>query len=114
MANAPTYRMYVDDSGEKEYGEKTSRYFVYGGVVVPVADEPRLNDAIDGAKQVCFGRTDVELKSNWLRIPREREERYLSIPGVTAEKLKVMIDAIYAWAANADLRLVAAVVDKPQ
>jgi len=106
--------MYVDDSGEKEYGTNTSRYFVYAGVVVSVADEPQFNEVIADAKQACFGRTDVELKSNWLRIQREREKRYLSLDGVTDEKLTVMVKTIYAWAVGADLQLVAAVIDKRQ
>ncbi len=106
--------MYVDDSGEKEYGAPTSRYFVYAGVVLAASDEPAFNAEIASAKQECFGRTDVELKSNWLRIPHEREKRYLSLDGVTPEKLRAMVDRIYGWAAGADLRFVAAVIDKPQ
>src|SRR2546426_11241373 len=114
MAQAPIYRMYVDDSGEKEYGEKTSRYFVYAGVVVAAANEAQFNQVIADAKQTCFGRTDVELKSNWLRIRRERERRYLSLDGVTDAKLTAMVKTIYAWAVAADLQFVAAVIDKPQ
>ena len=114
MAGPTIYRMYVDDSGEKEYGPQTSKYFVYAGVVLAASDEPTFNGEIANAKQECFGRTDVELKSNWLRIPHECEKRYLSLDGVTSEKLKAMVDRIYSWAAGADLELVAAVIDKPQ
>ncbi len=114
MANPTLYRIYIDDSGEKEYGPKSSQYFVYAGVVVAVADEPQFNAVIADAKHACFGRTDVELKSNWLRIPHEREKRYLSLHGVTDEKLTTMVNAIYEWIVKADIQLVAAVIDKPQ
>ena len=115
MPAAPLYRMYVDDSGEKEYGPQTSRHFVYAGVVLAVADEPACVAELVAAKMECFGRSDVELKSNWLRMPHERARRYLSINGVTEEKLTAMVDRVYGWASKAEaLQLVAAVIDKPQ
>ena len=114
MSGPTVYRMYVDDSGEKEYGPQTSRHFVYAGVVLSASDEPAFNAEIASAKQECFGRTDVELKSNWLRIPHERAKRYLTIDGVTDAKIAALVDRIYSWAAKADLQFVAAVIDKPQ
>jgi hypothetical protein len=62
-----TLRIYIDDSGEKEYGANTSRYFVYAGAVVDRAVEVALSAEIDGLKRATFSTTEVEIKSNWLR-----------------------------------------------
>ncbi len=28
------YTIFIDESGEREYGDKTSAYFVYNGIVI--------------------------------------------------------------------------------
>lgn len=28
------YSIFIDESGEREYGDKTSAYFVYNGIVI--------------------------------------------------------------------------------
>lgn len=61
MPEQQLYRVYIDDSGEKEYGANTSRYFVYPGVVISAADEPACNAEVEGLKIKVFGRPDVEL-----------------------------------------------------
>jgi len=76
MAQA-VFRIYVDDSGEKEYGSKTSRYFAYAGVVVDRAVEEAISAEIDRLKTGTFGTAQVEIKSNWIRIASERKRRYL-------------------------------------
>jgi hypothetical protein len=55
------HTIYIDESGEKEYGENTSRYFVYAGVVLSAADEPGCIAEIKRLKTKVFGQSDVEL-----------------------------------------------------
>jgi hypothetical protein len=108
------HRLYIDDSGEKEYGEKTSRYFVYAGVVLAANKEASIVGELTAAKQRTFGTPDVELKSNWLRIPREREKHYIKPYGVSDGELTAFVDWLWGWIKDSDLSLVAAVIDKTQ
>jgi hypothetical protein len=107
-------RLYIDDSGEKEYGEKTSRYFVYAGAVVDRDDEDALSDKIDDLKRATFGTNAVEVKSNWLRIPSEPKKRYAVPFGVTDETLTRFVGNLYALMKSDRFTYVAAAVDKTQ
>ena len=102
-------RAYVDDSGEKEYGPQTSRYFVYAAVIVALEDEAALNAQLADIKQRCFGTPDDELKSNWLRIPRERQRRYIDRFGTTSERLDMCVEELYEWFEKSSVSLAAAV-----
>lgn len=105
-------RAYIDDSGEKEYGDRTSRHFVYGGLLVASEDEAAIEGAIRAAKIRVFGREDVELKSNWVRVPKERERRYLRPFGITAEELDDCVEALYSIFDDPRVSLLASVIDK--
>ena len=78
-----THLLYVDDSGTKEYsstgsyGAGNTRYFVFGGPFLEVEHAKRLTEQIRRLKQETFKTESVEIKSNWLRLEREREARYL-------------------------------------
>jgi hypothetical protein len=109
---AQAFTIYIDDSGEKEYGQRTSRYFVYAGVIVAAAEENRVNRELAALKAGTFGTADVELKSNWLRIPRERERRYLQPFGVTSAQVAEFVDALYGYLGLSPISLLAAVIDK--
>jgi hypothetical protein len=108
------FRAYIDDSGEKEYGWKTSRYFVYLGAIADLGDEEQLNSEIAAQKVQIFGTDAVELKSNWLRRPRERRKRYLDRFAISEEALDQFVEALYSWMEDAPLTFVAAAIDKPQ
>ena len=120
MAAEKTYALYIDDSGTKEYAAKpgdyettgNSRYFVFGGVLLTTVESGRLSQRISAEKQVFFGQKSVEIKSNWLRIPRERERRYLKPFGLTNDDLKGFVESYYKMISSSDLTLFAAVVDK--
>jgi hypothetical protein len=85
MAQA-VFRIYVDDSGEKEYGSKTSRYFVYAGVVVDRAEEEAISAEIDRLKTGTFGTAQVEIKSRAPRstAPARRRTSGPSAPGTSS------------------------------
>jgi hypothetical protein len=107
-------RLYLEDSGEKEYGPNTSRYFVYAGVIIDRTHEGKLSGQIDALKPATFGTADVEIKSNWLRIPSERKTRYLDRFGVSEAAVQAFVEAFYRIMQAEQLTYLAAAIDKPQ
>ncbi|MEJ7873202.1 MAG: DUF3800 domain-containing protein [Rubrobacteraceae bacterium] len=114
-----THSFYIDDSGTKEYaknakeyGRGKSRYFVFGGVLLSIAEAGLLSSEIIKLKLKHFGAEDVEIKSNWLRLPEERSKRYLRPYDISSEELDEFVDKYYKAVVDADLLLIASVVDK--
>lgn len=103
---------YCDESGQRDYGTGTDNYFVVAGVVVNSSDATHLEDELSGLKRTFFGRPDVELKSNWVRIPSQRAKHYAEPHGITASDIDALVGAIYRWARRAPVTLLAGVVDK--
>ena len=74
---------YIDDSGTKGYADAPgdygntgkSRYFVFGAVLLCETVGGQLTAGIAALKQRYFGTDQVEVKSNWLRIPHEQQSR---------------------------------------
>lgn len=100
------YKVFVDDSGSKEYSVPYTRdfvtnppdfegnesfwrenYFVLSGVRIKQSDIAELNTEINELKIAFFGTHKVEIKSTWLRIPDKRKKHYLDPYGITAEQL---------------------------
>lgn len=113
------YVIYVDDSGDKDYatspalyGVGPTRYFVFGGVLATQDAASRLAQEIQDLKEGSFGDPRVEVKSNWLRMPQERQKRYLDPYGITEGDLSSFTDDYYDLINDADIILVAGVVDK--
>lgn len=116
-----SYRLYIDDSGTKEYAAEgeaygraggKSRYFVFGGVLLTDNEAGNLAGRIADYKRLFFGTDRVEIKSNWLRMPKEKERRYLQPYGLSEKALSEFVQQYYETIAEADLQLIAAVVDK--
>lgn len=128
------YKVYIDDSGLKEfidpydadnvespdkYSEKTRdfwnrNYFVLTGIRVKQSNLAQINSDIMALKISCFGTHEVEIKSNWLRIPLEREKHYLTPYKLNDKQLNEFgekyIDLI---AANPkSIKIISVVVDK--
>jgi hypothetical protein len=119
----PTHKFYVDDSGTKEYapvgsyktkGGGVTPYFVFGGLLITPATAGVITHRMQALKAECFGAPDVEIKANWLRIPKERERRYLQRFGTTDERLRRFVDDTYGLIAAVDCTLLAAIVVKEQ
>lgn len=117
----PTDVIYIDDSGTKEYASNPaeyagprgkSRYFVFCGLLISVAEAGVLTNQIKQEKLSTFGTALVEIKSNWLRIPRERQNRYLDPHGIDDAALDQFVSNIYGLVKASDLKFIAAVVDK--
>ncbi len=114
------WSFYIDDSGTKEYAAKpeqyakngNTRYFVFGGVLVEVNIAAKLGEDLGKLKQDHFKDGGVEIKSNWLRIPKEREARYSKKYNLTDEALNTFVAQYYDLLASSEILLMAAVIDK--
>jgi hypothetical protein len=113
------YQLIGDDSGNREYSDNRqygttgkSRYFVYGALLMEERDAQLYIARIHELKTLVFRTTDIEIKSNWLRIPDERRERYLEPFGLTEERLTAFVDDYYRLIDTARLQFVGAIVDK--
>ena len=65
-------------------------------------------------KYKTFRDKNIEIKSNWLRQPKDREKRYLKKYNVTADQLTQFTNDLHDWISEAPLTLVASVIDKIQ
>jgi len=127
------YKVFIDDSGKKEYKNPYSRdfinnpppfgkyedfwrdnYFVLCGVRVKQDDLKLVNSQINKLKNDYFGTHKVEIKSDWLRNPHKRRKRYLEPIKISAEKLnefgEKFVDLIGDH--KEQLKLIAVVFDK--
>jgi hypothetical protein len=116
------YVLYVDDSGTKDYpgtvlefkkpNPGCSRYFVWGAVLLRTDVRDTLANEISHLKMSIFGVHSVEIKSNWLRIPKERKRRYLEPYCLEDWQLDDFVDQYYEAIINTDCQFIAIVVDK--
>lgn len=113
------YQLFVDDSGTREYDDNRdyatsgkSLYFVYGAIFVEQDAAALLIPKLQDHKRLTFGRPDVEIKSNWLRIPKERRNRYLQPFGKTEPELTAFVDDYYRLLTTAPIQLLGSVVNK--
>ena len=115
--------LYIDDSGTKEFtsgakgytrqGRGVSRYFVFGGILLSESGSGHLVTAIKDLKQKFFGTHQVEIKSNWLRIPSERNKKYLTKFGISESDLSAFVDELYRCILASDLLALAVAIDMP-
>jgi hypothetical protein len=112
---------YIDDSGTKEYAKApnlyspkggNTRYFCFGGVLVNEKESDILSTKIASHKINCFGTDKVEIKSNWLRMPRERDAHYLNEYQISEKDLERFVDELYGMVSSSELLFMAAIVDK--
>ncbi|MBN1460609.1 MAG: DUF3800 domain-containing protein [Armatimonadetes bacterium] len=114
MASQQRYCAFLDESGQREYGPKTDRYYVVAGVIALSEYLGTYEDELAGLKRAFFGRRNVEIKSNWLRQPKECRKHYLDKYGITQPELETFVDAMYEWLVATRLTLIAGVIDKEQ
>lgn len=112
--------VYIDDSGTKDYSpngeyqprQGPTRYFVFAGVLATQDTASQLAQQLIKIKKRASGGVNFELKSNWLRMPHERERHYLKPHGLTNQELDNLTDHTYDAVTASDLELIACVVDK--
>lgn len=111
------YAFYLDDSGTKDYapdgytGSGPTRYFVFAGLLATQDASSQLAQRLRDLK-LGVAAQPFEIKSNWLRMPKERKRRYLDPLGMTEAELKAFVDTVYDTVSQADIELLACVVDK--
>ena len=108
------FLFYLDESGQREYNNKSSRHFVLGAVAISDGDWREWNGKINAIKQGCFGTTQVEWKSVNLRQPDKCRKFYLEPFGITPEKLTGAVGEMFSLINDAPITLFAAVIDKRQ
>lgn len=109
--------VYIDDSGTKDYSPTgynsgPTRYFVFAGVLATQDSASQLAQRLSDLKKPYNNGKSFELKSNWLRMPHERDSRYLRPLGVTDAELKAIVDKVYGLVIDANIEIIACVVDK--
>lgn len=122
ITTGPTHKLFVDDSGNKDYspdgvynpkGGRTP-YFVFGGVLSTASEAGRIEQRMRALKLSTFGTANVEIKAHWLRRSDQRAKRYLVRFGLTEDELKEFSDAAYNLILDSDCKLIACVVDKAE
>ena len=113
------YQLVGDDSGNREYDDNRnyetsgkSRYFVYGALLMEERESLLFITRLRELKTLVFSTADVEVKSNWLRMPSERQAHYLDPFGLDDGKMSAFVDDYYRLILHAPLQFVGAVVDK--
>ena len=109
-----TYLFYIDESGQREYGQNTSRYFALCGLGVPIDSWQLLNSDVNSIKVSYFDDPTVEIKSVWLRLPKHRKEHYVDRYGIAEEKLTECVTRLYEVLDRPSLHLFGVIVDKVQ
>lgn len=127
------YKVFIDDSGSKDYITPYSKdfienppvyknyekfwrdnYFVLCGVRVKQENLGAINLEINNLKKNYFHTTNVEIKSDWLRNPHQRKKHYFDMYGISSEKLndfgKKFIDIISNH--KDEIKIIAVVFDK--
>lgn len=108
------WHMFIDESGQREFGPSTDQYFVCFGSIVRYSDVHNLEVELSGLKRAFFKNPNVELKSNWIRQPKEASKHYYKPLGISPPRLTNLITALYRWIKSSDITFVAGVVDKVQ
>ena len=119
---APTHKLFIDDSGDKDYRDdgKYSKsggptpLFVFAGLAASPLDASGIEQSMRTLKRQTFGTPDVEIKANWLKRPRERTRRYLAKYGITEAELTAFTDSLYDIIVDSDCQLVGCVVNKKE
>jgi len=127
------YKIFIDDSGSKEYFNPFSRdfidnppdteqyldfwrknYFVLTGVRVLNKDLGLINKAINDLKEDIFKTHNVEIKSDWLRNPNQQKKHYLIPFKLKIEDLKKFGDKLFKLIIkyNQQLKIISVVFDK--
>ena len=122
------YFFYFDESGSRDTSvgtaEKPKDHLyvllavgMFEGQWRPFEDEIsglklELADRLSRQGKGRFELADCEVKSNWVRIPSEREKRSRFLHGLTAAELTRLTDAYFDQVARRHTVIMASVVDK--
>lgn len=109
------YFYFIDDSGSKDWETPYAysftvtppernednlnfwrgNYFVLAGIHISNKSMSIINPEIDKLKIDFFGSKEVEIKSEWLRVPQKRKKNYLDPFNKTEEELKGFVETCW-------------------
>ncbi len=120
MAGEITHKLYLDDSGQKNYLSNpddysrggTSRYFALGAVLMPTKAIAEFQRKIIELKLEYFNDDSVEIKSNWIRNKKERTSQYIDKYEITPVLLDNFASKINDCFFDDDIFTLGAIVDK--
>lgn len=107
------FLFYIDESGEIAYNSG-SKYFVFNALGINANDWKNINHKVNVLKSSIF-KTDsapiLEVKSNWIRFPKEREKhKYLA--NLSIEELKQLSYGLMDIIVNNNCTLISTVINK--
>ena len=108
------YLFYIDDSGQIDYSQQTSKYFVFNALGFESSEWQSINQQIVDLKKSILKTPNAELleiKSNWLRIPKEREKHWY-LDKLKTSELKSLTDGLFNIVLNNNTTLIASVINK--
>lgn len=108
------FLFYIDDSGQVDYNPKASEYFVYNALGFDSSKWNEINQQVVELKQKVFETPNselLEIKSNWIRIPKEREKRWY-LKKLAGEELKELSIGLLDIILNNDVTMIATVINK--
>ncbi len=107
------FLFYIDESGEIAYNSKT-KYFVLNALGINAKDWKSINKQVNDLKTAVFKSYNapiLELKSNWLRNPLERNKReYLN--KLSSNELNQLSNGLYDIIINNNCVLISMVINK--
>ncbi len=107
------YLFYIDESGEIAYNSG-SKYFVFNALGIDSGNWKNINHQVNNLKMAIFKTDDapiLEIKSNWIRFPQERNKReYLS--SLNSDELKQLSNGLFDIIINNDCVLISIVINK--
>lgn len=108
------FLFYIDDSGQIDYHPKASDYFVYNALGFDSSKWNEINQQVVELKQKVFKTPNAELleiKSNWIRIPKEREERWY-LKKLSNDELKELSVGLLDIVLKNEITMIATVINK--
>ncbi|MCL5986431.1 MAG: DUF3800 domain-containing protein [Actinobacteria bacterium] len=131
MKIKPSYMIFIDESGEKEYINLYNQnsfsypeafnkdfwrknYFVMAALVIKYKDVIIINHSILEQKIKSFGISQVEIKSSWLRNSYQRNKQYIDKFSISEEHLNQFVLKVYEIFTlyQERIQLIAVVFDK--
>ena len=107
------FLFYIDESGEIAYNSG-SKYFVFNALGIDSNNWKNINQQVNNLKTAIFQSENapiLEVKSNWIRFPQERNKRkYLA--SLSPEELKQLSNGLFDIIVNNDCVLISTVINK--
>jgi hypothetical protein len=112
MMQLKVFNFYIDDTGTKEMSDIKNVFFAYIGLILNSKYENTIVDCINEIKYKYFSSSEVELKSNWLRIPSERFKRYIKPYGITERQLFSFTVDLFKEIVKLPIHCIGSVIDE--